>query len=257
MTDDPRPLLNRVFSLQEEVLKRNIAEFDARYNFISACIDLVGMLGIPDQSWKTLPVSQRYVFNCFHGDILSTLINAIRLGFQGCETDAYAIMRVALESLTILQYITQSGLYDEACAEIEGNAKRGKHFGSKFTYQNALKKLGITDRREQLRGDLSNLGNHVSPSRLEMSRFEIGDRNFPKVGVSINNPRTKLVIGELASLCLFFVKITDDFLTESKTENRDGFHTRRIELESRYEDLSRSENKVRAGRPNPALNPTG
>lgn len=245
MDDNHIALLDRALALQDEVLKRNIAEFDTRYNFISACIDLAGAPGIPDQSWKALPVSQRHVFNCFHGDILSTLINAIRLGFQGCETDAYAIMRVALENLTILQYIIQSALYDEAHAEIEGNAKQGKRFSSKFTYQTALKKLGTTDRRERLRGDLSNLGNHVSPSRLAMSRFEIGDRNYPKVGVSINNPRTKLLIGELASLCLFFVKITDDFLAGSKAENRDAFHTKRVEFESRYEDLSRSEGKVR------------
>lgn len=237
MSNNPNSLLGRALALQGEVLKRNITEFDARYSFISACIDLAGAPGVPDQSWKTLPVSQRYVFNCFHGDILSTLINAIRLGFQGCETDAYAIMRVALENLTILQYITQSGLYDEARAEIEGNAKRGKRFSSKFTYQNALKKLGITDRRERLRGDLSNLGNHVSPSRLGMSRFEIGDKNYPKVGVSINNPRTNVVIGELASLCLFFVKITDDFLAGSSAENRGPFHKKRVELEGRYEDL--------------------
>jgi len=90
MTDNPRSLFGRVLALQDEVLKRNIAEFDARYNFISACIDLAGAPGIPDQSWQTLPVSQRYVFNCFHGDILSTLINATRLGLHGCETDAYA-----------------------------------------------------------------------------------------------------------------------------------------------------------------------
>ena len=56
-----------------------------------------------------------------------------------------------------------------------------------------------------------------------MSRFEIGVRSYPKVGVSINNPRIKVVVGELASLCLFFVKITDDFLAGSKAENRGAF----------------------------------
>ncbi|TKS59211.1 MAG: hypothetical protein EWM72_02413 [Nitrospira sp.] len=237
MTDDPGPLLYRALTLQEEVLKRNVAEYKVRYDFISECIDVVGTPGTPEQSWQTLPVSQRNVFNLFHGDTLSTLINAIRLGFQGCETDAYAIMRVVLENLTILQYIVQFGLYDGAQAEIEGNAKREKRFSNKFTYKTALNKLGIKDRRERLKGDLSNFGNHVSPSRLRMSRFEIGDRNYGKVGVSINNPRTKIVIGELASLCLFFVKITDDFLAACKVENGGAFHQKRVELESRYEDL--------------------
>ena len=71
-----------------------------------------------------------------------------------------------------------------------------------------------------------------------MSRFEIGDKNYPKVGVSINNPRTKVVIGELASLCLFFVKITDDFLAGSNAENQGAFHKKRVELEGRYEYLN-------------------
>jgi len=237
MTDNPSSLLERVLTLQEEVLRKHVVEFEVRYSFISSCIDLVGAPGIPDQSWQTLPVSQRYVFNCFHGDILSTLINAIRLGFQGCETDAYAIMRVVLENLTILQYIVQCGLYDGAHGEIEGNTKRGKRFSNKFSYQTSLKELGIKDRRERLKGDLSNWGNHVSPSRLGMSRFEIGDKSFCKLGLSINNPRTKIVIGELASLCLFFVKITDDFLAACNAENRGAFHQKRIELERRYEDL--------------------
>lgn len=70
-----------------------------------------------------------------------------------------------------------------------------------------------------------------------MSRFEIGDSDFPKVGVSINNPRTKRAIGELASLALFFVKITDDFIMACFGEDGSTFHHRRIDLERLYEDL--------------------
>lgn len=123
MTGLLNSLLEHIFPLQEAVLRRNIAEFKDRYDFISACVDLGGMPKVPDQSWKMLPISQRVVFNYFHGDTLSTLINAIRLGFQGCETDAYALMRVVLESLTILQYIIKFDLCDEACAQ-RGRKKR-------------------------------------------------------------------------------------------------------------------------------------
>lgn len=237
MTGLPNSLLEHIFPLQEAVLRRNIAEFKDRYDFISACVDLGGMPKVPDQSWKMLPISQRVVFNYFHGDTLSTLINAIRLGFQGCETDAYALMRVVLESLTILQYIIKFDLCDEAYSEIENRVKRGKCFSEKFSYNTAIKKLDIDDRRERVKGDFSNLGNHISPSRLVMSRFQISDNDFPKVGVSINNPRTKKVIGELVALSLFFVKITDDFLIVRLSESGSIFHQRRTELEMLYEEL--------------------
>lgn len=77
-------ILERVLQLQEEVIKRNIEQFKDRHDFISSCIDLVGRPAIPERAWKSLPVSERIVFNYFHGDALSTLINATRLGFQGC-----------------------------------------------------------------------------------------------------------------------------------------------------------------------------
>jgi hypothetical protein len=237
MTDLPGSLLDRVFPLQEEVLRRNTAEFKDRYDFISACIDLGGKLSIPDQSWETLPISQRVIFNYFDGDASSTLINAIRLGFQGCETDSYALMRVVLENLTVLQYIIKFTLYDEAYSEVVNKVRLGKRFSQKYSYKTAVKKLGIKDRRDRVKGSFSNFGSHPSPSRLAMSRFKIGDNDFPKVGVAINNPRTKMAIGELAALALFFVEITDDFLMACLAENAGAFHQRRVELESLYKSL--------------------
>lgn len=241
MSDLPSSLLERVFPLQEQVLKRNLIKFKDRYDLISACISHACTPGIPDHSWKTLPLSQRVVFNYFHGDALSTLINAIRLGFQGCETDAYALMRVVLENLTIFQYIIRFDLYDQAYSEVINRSQRGKRFSKEFSYGTSIKKLGIKDRRERLKGEFSNLGDHVSPSRLAMSRFKIGDNDFPKVGVSINNPRTKRVIGELASISLFFVKITDDFLMPCFAENGGTFHQRRLELERLYEKFQKKQ----------------
>lgn len=241
MMDYPIPILENIFSLQEKVLRKNISEFKDRYDFILACIDLAGTPAIPPNSWKKLSDSKRIVFNYFHGDALSTLINAIRLGFQGCETDAYALMRVVLENLTILQYIVKFDLYDKAYSEIKNRAQRGKLFSKTFSYNTAVKRLGIMDRRERAKGDFSNLGNHVSPSRLWMSRFEIGDTDYAKIGASINNPRTKNVIGELASLALFLIKITDDFLMSCVAENESTFHKRRIEMEKLYNDLKKNQ----------------
>ncbi len=225
-------MLEHIFTLQERVLKKNVVEYKTRYDFISECVDLIGSPKFPVEIWKVLPLSHRVIFNYFHGDALSTLINAIRLCLQGCETDAYALMRVVLENLTIFQYVVKFGIFDEAYSEL-GKAKRGERFSKKLSYKTAITKLGIKDRRERLKGELSTLGSHLSSNRLTMSRFQIGDTDFPKIGASINNPEVKKTLDELASMALFFVQIMDDFFITTKIG--DTFHNRRIELETLYE----------------------
>ncbi len=228
-------ILERVFQLQDEVINRNIAQFKDRYDFISACIDLAGRPEIPALTWESLPVSKRIVFNYFHGDALSTMINATRLGFQGCGTDAYALMRVVIEQFTVFEYIMRSDKYDIAMAEL--STKVSKNSAKALSYEAAIKELGIADRRKRLWGDFSKLGSHSSSQRLRMSRFTVGDQDFPKMGCSINDPRTKMTVGELASSALWCVRITDEFLQRCLGGQVSPFHQRRLDLENSYERL--------------------
>jgi hypothetical protein len=146
-------------------------------------------------------------------------------------------MRVVMENLTILSYIVDYSLYDDVYNEIRERAPKGKAFSDRFKYETAIKKLGVEDRREHLRGMMSNVGNHLSPSRLIMSRYKMGDTDHVKAGVSIDNIRIRDALGELASLALFSVMVTDDFLWSATKQTSTDFHILRQELERDYEVL--------------------
>jgi len=221
-----------LFTLQNRVMRKHISEFKKQYDFISACIEHAGDLKITEQSWKAVPFPRVKVFNDFHGDVLSTLINAIRLVLQGCATDAYALMRVVRENLTILQYIVKFTLYKPYFVYVKW-VQRGKRFGDQFSYQTAVRKLDIED---QL-GEFSKLGSHASPPRHARGRFKVGDSYFPMVGASVNNPMTKEAMDKLASLALSLVEVTDDFITACLKEAGKPYHHRRIELKTLYENL--------------------
>jgi len=231
-----KQLLFQVFKLQEEILQKYIAEFPERYNFISDCVDLMYSLEAPENIWDSIPVEHRTVFNYFHGDAVSTLISAIRLCLHGCETDSLALMRVLIETITILHYVIEKNLYDELYSELMKRAPKGKGFSKKFSYETAIRGLDVQDNRERLRGQMSSLGSHASPGRIGMSRYKVDGYDNVKFGMSITVPKVRVVLGELASISLYLIRVIDKFFEKSKYIDS-SFHKRRLALETRYESL--------------------
>ena len=235
MPDQEIEHLQRIFSLQERALKKNIQQNSDRYSFVARCIDLIFLSNISLDSWDAIPDHTITVFNYFRLDALSTLINSIRLCLQGCDTDAYALMRIVIENLTVLDYIITSDLFEDAYLELSTKAPRGKKFSSRFSFKTAISQPHVTDRRERLVGNLSNIGAHISPPRLSSSLYRVG---YAKIGLSIDNPRIKLSLGELASLSLFFVMVIDDFISKFLEKRSEQFHTIRLDLEKSYDRLA-------------------
>jgi hypothetical protein len=230
-------ILDKIFSLQERVLLAHVSKNPDIYDFISQCIEALADFGVPDADWTSLSLPRRVVFNFFQGDAVSTLISAARLALHGCETDAYALMRVVVESLTVFEYIVEFNRYDSAFHEILDRAPKGKRFSKELSYATAIKQLGIADRRIRLRGQLSTLGAHISPSRLAMSHYQRDGETHMKAGVSLANPRIKAALEELASLCLFAIRVIDDFFSDSSLPTASAFHSRRMQLDEAHESL--------------------
>lgn len=231
-----KQLLSLIFELQEEFLQKYIAAFPERYNFISECIDLMYSLEVPEDVWNSIPVEHRTVFNYFHGDAASTLISAIRLCLHGCETDSLALMRVLIETITILHYVIEKSLYIELYSELMEKAPKGKGFSKRFSYETAIRELDVQDNRERFRGQMSSLGSHASPGRIGMSRFTVDGHDNVKFGVSTAESKVRIVLGELASISLYLIRVIDMFIKESKYADS-SFHQRRLVLETSYESL--------------------
>ena len=230
--------LERIFSLQERVLSRHISTNSNLFSFISETIELLANFGITQEYWDTIPVEMKKIFDIFHSDIFSTLVSATRLCLQGCDTDALALMQVTIEDLTILDYIATERLYHNAFLEIQENSRKGKNFSDKFSYAKVVKAQNITDRRERLRGKMSAFGSHASPSRLSLALVYREGSNHPKPGLALNNPQIPWVLGEIASLCLFTVRVYSNFFITYLNEIPVKFLTTGAKLEEYYEDLN-------------------
>jgi hypothetical protein len=232
--------LKRIFTIQEQVVSRHIAANSDRFAFISEAVELLIDLRIPQGAWESIPVEMRSLFNYLYSDAFSTLISAIRVCLHGCDTDAFALMRVVLEELTILDYIATKRLYHSASIEIQENTRRGKPFSDRFSYQTAVKALGITDRRERLRGQMSSLGSHASPPRLSLALTRCSSGEHFKAGVALDNPKISIVLGEIASLCLFTVRVVNEVLRTYLDVIPEEFSKTREKLEEEYKALKHS-----------------
>lgn len=202
--------LKDIFNLQNKVIQKHINEYVDLYDFISKCFDLVGNQRVEKDIWLTLSNSQRLVYNLFEGDIFSTLINVTRLCLQGCETDAYALMRVVLEELTVFDYISTTSSFDEACQEIKAKSQKPKKFSDKFRFEKAVDNLP-KDAREKVYGIYSNIGIHLSPQRLALSRGKSNERDSLKVGMMVGSVNVPISLIHLSGLFLFTIEVFDEF----------------------------------------------
>lgn len=232
-----QPSVTRIFRLQDAVLKKNIEDNLERYTFIVSCIELVDAIHVDDESWAALPKQQQVVYNMFHGDCFSTIVNALKICLYGCETDSYALMRVLLENLTVFEHINDEGLHTKAYDEMVSHAPRGKSFSTVFSFKDILRKQEIKDRRGRLKGFLSNIGSHLSPTRLARSRMSVDGHNHPKPGASVENPRINEALGELAAIALYFVRVIDEFFEKYISHDAKEFHKQAQCLEIEYDAM--------------------
>lgn len=228
-----RFILDKIFDLQDKITRENAHQFNDRYSFISECIEILSNLNVSHDLWKTISSHQRIVFNYFHGDSVSTLISSLRLCLHGCDSDALSLMRIVIENLTIFDYIATKDLYEVALVDIKSRSSKLRPFSEKLSYETAIRELGIKDRRKKLWGQMSAVGAHASPSRLGLSRMKIDGIDYPRAGVAINNPRTKQVLGEIASIALFAVMVFDEFFTLT-FDSQSPLNKHRQELEKKY-----------------------
>lgn len=227
--------LFEIFEIQNNVIKTYIKDYPNLYNFISKCHDcLTAKMSLIE--WENIPENRRKVYNLYYGDIFSTLINATRLALQGCETDAFALLRVVNQELGEFNSIIELSLYDQAYIELAENAVKGKGFSGNFQKKvNQFKDKN----RNYVYGQLSNLGSHPSPTRMRLSTQEDASGEvIMKVGMILNNPNTENSLIHISAHYLDAIRVFDKYFVKNLLPNiKSPLSVGRKKLEIEYQKL--------------------
>jgi hypothetical protein len=210
-TKNTKQSLVRIFDTQNKVIQKYIQDYPVLYDFISKCQDYSNVELSPSE-WDTIPEDRRTIFNYYQADILSTLINATRLCLQGCETDAYALLRVVNQELGEFNSVIEQSLYDQLYKEMQDNSMKGKHFSDLFR-----KKINkIKDKkREHVYGKLSNIGSHPSPTRVALSIRSDMSGIRVKVGMILNNPNVETCLLRISEHYLYAIRVFDEYFSKN------------------------------------------
>lgn len=226
--------LLKIFDLQNQVIQKYISEFPGLYNFISRCYELINTQ-TPNTLWLKIPENRRKIFKYYEADTVSTLINAVRLALQGCETDAFALLRVVNQELGEFNSIIELSLYDQVYQEVKQNSSKLKSFSSGL--QSKFKQTKDSD-RSHMYGRLSNLGSHSSPTRLALSIRNDKGKQRIKVGMSIENPNVEGALLDIASHFLFAIRVFEEFFKSNlPSETKSHLSDELASLEKNYESL--------------------
>lgn len=225
--------LTQIFELQNTTFAKHVQEFGALFQALSSVIDVIGSPELDQTSWENLPEVPKTIFNYFYSDSFSSLASAIRLAFHGVDTDCYALLRVVVENLTILEYIIENDLYEEAFTELQERVGKNRPFSEKFSYKTAVQDLQVDPGRRRFWRELSTVGSHSSPLRLRWSRLEFGGIPYYKVGVGIENPGIRSAIENCLKLAVHFGQVMGTFYSEFEIDGEDEYEARLSELVDR------------------------
>lgn len=228
-----RDLLGKIFELQDTAVAKHMKEFPVLFGDLSSVVNVIGSPGLAEGAWAKVPEIPRTIFNYFYSDSFSSLASGIRLAYHGLDTDCYALLRVVMENLTILEFIIENNLYSDAFDELQERVGKGRPFSEKFSYTTALKDLQIDIDRRRFWGELSALGSHASPLRLRWSRMEFAGIPFFKLGVVIENPKIQGVIETCLKVAVLFGEVMGTFYTAFTIEGERAYQAELTSLTDR------------------------
>lgn len=113
-------------------------------------------------------------------DSISHVVIASRLGLWGASPQSVAILRGALESVTLLASVVFHQKYRTAISEV--NRKFNQ-----IEFESALHSLGKLGKNiKALWGQMSNLGPHASAKRIQLSEYEYDGTKYDRIGCAID-----------------------------------------------------------------------
>jgi len=167
--------LTELFTLQDEVLKRNLLRQDvlpktaALSTLVSVCYQAL-------EEMKFAPEKQEVVrrFAC---DTLSHVVTAARVGLWGALPESLSVLRGAVESCAQLSFVVAQNQY----ATVIQEANRGNF--QEFSFRQACKKSGVRgERLMNLHNRFSNSFSHSTPKRFRQLGYEFEGEMYDRIG---------------------------------------------------------------------------
>lgn len=122
--------LDKIFSLQEQLLERNKKEFLKRYEFIKDCLELV--LNVQTDRVAIERLGKKdicKIFNTFYFTGRSSLISALKLLLYGVPGDSMACLRISWESFVCIDYANEFDAFGELKCDVLLKKEKVKYEG--------------------------------------------------------------------------------------------------------------------------------
>ncbi len=234
VTSSPEVLcLDKIFELQDRVLLKAVRNHQIEYEFVKDCLELVLKRKIDE---KQVVEDDKKKFEIVHSllnDAFSTLVNSIRLGLYGCDTDSMALLRVVVEELVILNYVISQDLFKTADYELS------KKF-EKLEFKQVVKSVKDGADIEKMHGRISGFAAHGTAQRLLSNRFTLSGQNLPRAGMAIDRKRTQACLNEIMRAALYMIRILTDFYSTTPKSILQDFFEGARHLEKRFSTFKKN-----------------
>lgn len=133
-------------------------------------------------------------------DSLSHIVVASRLGLWGISVESMAVLRGAVESATILEYLVEKQQYDAFDREMEGKF-RSLSFDK---VSRALGERGLAAGR--FHGRISGFASHTTPARLRSGLYDLQGETSMRLGFAFDQETAEFVLKNAAIAILVVLR---------------------------------------------------
>ncbi len=194
-----------------------------RFNFITACIELIINRNINEESLTEGDKEKLRIIHALLNDAVSNLIVSLKLALYGAAIESLSLLRIALEPMTVMAWKIETGKFHE-----DANYNKAK--------QNI-----------KARPEIEKLYNHLSTQIVHLKKggtrefqcFKLNGETYPTIGMAIDPDSTKLVIGKLVPAALYLVRVLSDCYNTKREVVGEEYFGKVKDLEQKYTLLSR------------------
>ena len=170
--------LEALFQLQDEAVTYNSAHSKVAQKGIALISDAIE-LAFAILTSMQFEEHKQTAIRVFGTDAISSIVTGTRVALWGNLPDSIALMRCALETAAILAAIVEERMYKTTTLELQ----KGNGTFQRFSFNDAIKRSGeIGSRIDYTWGRLSNIGPHVTPTRLKYASYVLNSQSYDRIG---------------------------------------------------------------------------